>query len=306
MLDSSRYPEKVLPGDLISPLYDIDNNNEKIVYSFHPGPGTTITKYKINSQEHKVLIATLKGFVHFEELVKTNIDSEGKESEKKEENDTENKNKLADELEAPEVNSDRIIKKYTVIVSKEKKNEMMQDPNLQEGQQDEVNNDFANNLPKEGDIVLCKVTRISAQKANVEILVVENNNCLKDSGVGTNGAGVSSVTGGSGAVTFFISQASSDLGETFKGVIRSQDVRATERDSVKITECFKPGDIVRCKVLSLGDGNNYYLTTAKNYLGVVFAKSLGGAGELMYAIDWKTMIAPTSQVLEQRKCAKPF
>jgi exosome complex component CSL4 len=34
-------------------------------------------------------------------------------------------------------------------------------------------------------------------------------------------------------------------GEEFTGVIRSQDVRATEKDRVKIGECFRGGDVVR-------------------------------------------------------------
>lgn len=37
----------------------------------------------------------------------------------------------------------------------------------------------------------------------------------------------------------------------WQGVIRVQDVRATEKDKVKIYESFKPGDIVRAQVVSL-------------------------------------------------------
>ncbi|GMM58868.1 exosome non-catalytic core subunit [Maudiozyma humilis] len=163
-----------------------------------------------------------------------------------------------------------------------------------------------NNLPREGDLVLCRVSRISLQRANVEILAVNTKNVPIDGGVGTNGSGVSAVGGGSGAQTFSVSQASSDVGETFRGIIRSQDVRSTDRDKVVMIECFKPGDIVKAQVISLGDGNNYYLTTARNDLGVVFAKANNGAGGLMYATDWLSMTAPTSGVVEKRKCAKPF
>ena len=59
---------------------------------------------------------------------------------------------------------------------------------------------------------------------------------------------------------------------------RLQDVRATEIDKVVIYDCFRPGDIVRAEVLSLGDARSYYLTTAKNELGVVYARS-AAAGE---------------------------
>jgi hypothetical protein len=45
---------------------------------------------------------------------------------------------------------------------------------------------------------------------------------------------------------------------------------------VVMYDCFRPGDVVRAKVLSLGDARSYYLTTADNALGVVHAKSLAG------------------------------
>jgi exosome complex RNA-binding protein Csl4 len=46
---------------------------------------------------------------------------------------------------------------------------------------------------------------------------------------------------------------------------------------VVMYDCFRPGDIVRAKVLSLGDARSYHLSTADNSLGVVRAKSLAGA-----------------------------
>jgi exosome complex component CSL4 len=39
-------------------------------------------------------------------------------------------------------------------------------------------------------------------------------------------------------------------GEDFQGVIRVQDVRATEKDKVKITDCFRGGDVVKGQVVS--------------------------------------------------------
>lgn len=48
-------------------------------------------------------------------------------------------------------------------------------------------------------------------------------------------------------------------------------------------DCFRPGDIVRCEVLSLGDARSYYLTTARNELGVVYSKGSAGAA----AGGWK-------------------
>lgn len=52
------------------------------------------------------------------------------------------------------------------------------------------------------------------------------------------------------------------VGETvldgeWQGLIRVQDVRATEKDKVKVFESFRPGDIVRAVVVSFEcfDGN---------------------------------------------------
>lgn len=98
------------------------------------------------------------------------------------------------------------------------------------------------------------------------------------------------------------------VGETvlqteWQGVIRVQDVRATEKDKVKMYESFKPGDTVRAQVISLGDQANYYLSTASNELGVIMATS--EAGNDMVPISWKEYTDPETGVKELRKVAKP-
>lgn len=40
------------------------------------------------------------------------------------------------------------------------------------------------------------------------------------------------------------------VGEEFNGVIRTQDVRATEKDKVKISDCFRGGDVIKGIVVS--------------------------------------------------------
>ncbi|KAJ7225406.1 hypothetical protein GGX14DRAFT_420331 [Mycena pura] len=92
-------------------------------------------------------------------------------------------------------------------------------------------------------------------------------------------------------------------GEEFTGVIRSQDIRATEKDRVKIGESFRGGDVVRGVVISLGDARSYFVATARNDLGVVFAVS--EAGKTMVPVSWKEMRCPQTGKLEKRKCAKP-
>lgn len=72
-------------------------------------------------------------------------------------------------------------------------------------------------LPQVGNTVLCRVTRITPRQAVVAILVCGD----------------------------------TVLGAEWQGVIRVQDVRATEKDRVKVYESFRPGDIVRASVVSV-------------------------------------------------------
>jgi len=125
-------------------------------------------------------------------------------------------------------------------------------------------------LPEVGSIVLCKVTRIAVRQATVAILVVGE----------------------------------TVLDGEWQGLIRVQDVRATEKDRIKIFESFRPGDIVRAVVISLGDQSNYYLSTASNNLGVIMATS--EAGNVMYPVSWKEFKDPNTGARETRKVAKPF
>lgn len=167
-------------------------------------------------------------------------------------------------------------------------------------------------LPQVGNVVLCRVTRITPRQAVVAILVCGD----------------------------------TVLEAEWQGVIRVQDVRATEKDRVKIYESFRPGDIVRASVvssllsffyaipthgffarsggsrvstcywskwiadrwpgeqISLGDQSNYYLATTSNELGVIMAVS--EAGNAMYPVSWKEYKDPETGLSESRKVAKPF
>ncbi|KAH8835180.1 hypothetical protein DL96DRAFT_1573192 [Flagelloscypha sp. PMI_526] len=83
-------------------------------------------------------------------------------------------------------------------------------------------------------------------------------------------------------------------------IIRSQDVRA---QAVKISDCFRGGDVVKGLVISLGDARNYFVTTARNDLGVIFATSEAGA--TMEPVSWIEMRCPKTGAMEKRKVAKP-
>lgn len=56
--------------------------------------------------------------------------------------------------------------------------------------------------------------------------------------------------------------------------------------------------------ISLGDQSNYYLSTARNELGVLMAKS--EAGNTMVPISWKEFRDPVTGETESRKVAKPL
>jgi exosome complex component CSL4 len=92
--------------------------------------------------------------------------------------------------------------------------------------------------------------------------------------------------------------------EAFQGQIRREDIRATEKDKIKIEESFRVGDLVRGVVISLGDQSNYYVATDANEYGVVMARS--EEGRVMYPVSWKEFRDPVSGRGESRKAAKPF
>jgi exosome complex component CSL4 len=129
-------------------------------------------------------------------------------------------------------------------------------------------------LPTVSATILGRVIRTTPRQAIVSILCVEN--------------------------TPISSLSTSDQ---HQGIIRALDVRATQVDTVKIAESFRPGDIIRAVVISLGDQSNYYLSTAGNELGVVMARS--SEGNDMVPSSWKEMRDPVSGKAEARKVARP-
>ncbi|XP_048551259.1 LOW QUALITY PROTEIN: exosome complex component csl4 [Triticum urartu] len=123
-------------------------------------------------------------------------------------------------------------------------------------------------VPQPGSIVIARVTKVMARMASADIMCVD----------------------------------SKAVKEKFTGMIRQQDVRATEIDKVYMYQSYRPGDIVRALVLSLGDARAYYLSTAKNELGVVSAQSI--AGGTLVPTSWTEMQCELTGQIEQRKVAK--
>lgn len=121
--------------------------------------------------------------------------------------------------------------------------------------------------------MLARVTRLGARFASIEILVTADIVC--------------------------------DM--PFAGMIRREDIRATEKDKVKVEESFRPGDVIRGEVISLGDQSGYYVSTARNELGVVISWG-GEEGDLrmLEPVSWREVRDPVTGVRESRKVAKPF
>jgi exosome complex component CSL4 len=123
-----------------------------------------------------------------------------------------------------------------------------------------------------GQVVLCRVVRIATQQAQVDILARE------------------------GVVGM--------LKNSHEGAIRREDVRTGANEMVQMQASFLPGDMVLCRVLSLGDSRRYYLTTAEPALGVIHAVS-ATSGQPMVPNSWKEMECPETGAKELRKCARP-
>ncbi|XP_053694804.1 exosome complex component CSL4 [Sabethes cyaneus] len=95
------------------------------------------------------------------------------------------------------------------------------------------------------------------------------------------------------------------LNRPYRGILRKEDVRATEKDRVEMYKCFRPGDIILARVLPQVELNTYCLTTAENELGVAVAMSSRCPEPTpMVPVGWTEMQCPVTLVKELRKVAK--
>ena len=122
-----------------------------------------------------------------------------------------------------------------------------------------------------------RVVRISPQNAIVEIQVAENVGPL---------------------------QQQSSASSQYEGAIRMEDIRSGATEQIQIEECFRPNDLVACRIISLGDPRRYFLSTAETELGVI--KATTSKGVPMIPVSWKEMECPETGIRELRKCAKPI
>ena len=124
------------------------------------------------------------------------------------------------------------------------------------------------NVPSIGSLTLCRVINISERQAKLNLLSIR------------------------GVV----------LPEPLHGVVRREDIRAMEKDTVEVFHSLRPRDLVRARVIAHGEGQLYVLSTAENELGVVSATC--ECGEKMVPVSWCEMQCTKTGDREKRKVAK--
>lgn len=125
-------------------------------------------------------------------------------------------------------------------------------------------------IPSIGDIVTCKVTFTGSNFVRVAIC------CIEDV----------------------------PLKSTLRGIIRKEDIREVEKGLTEVYKCFRVGDIVLARVLGMGEGRSYLLSTAEDELGVAVAYSATNKETPMLPVNWTQMRCPSTYVKELRKVAK--
>ncbi|KAH8412361.1 hypothetical protein KR009_001456 [Drosophila setifemur] len=95
------------------------------------------------------------------------------------------------------------------------------------------------------------------------------------------------------------------LESSYRGLLRKEDVRETEKDRVDIYKSFKPGDVILARVINQME-QSFLLTTAENELGVVIAYASESRKSRipMVPVGWSEMQCPQTTIKEPRKVAK--
>jgi exosome complex component CSL4 len=162
-----------------------------------------------------------------------------------------------------------------------------------------------NVLPAVGSVVLGRVTKVSQRQATLDILVVDSEPAISSSATST------------------LNTSPESQGQVFQGIIRREDIKAVDKDRVVVEQSFRVGDVVRGVIVSLGDAGGaggYYISTARDELGVVMGRKEGkglegmelkgkgargrGKGGWMWGVNWKEMVDGEGG-REERKVAKP-
>ena len=89
-----------------------------------------------------------------------------------------------------------------------------------------------------------------------------------------------------------------------QGLIKYESVKMDYRD-FEMTDCFVPGDIVLCRVISIDQSNYIYLSTQDPTHGVIFARS-PLTNNIMMPLSFDKMMCLDTNIIENRKVAKPL
>jgi exosome complex component CSL4 len=285
-MKQTQLPEKVLPGQPILPIYEPTDSSTSVKYI--AGDNVRLETVTFDNSNIPTLVATTMGRVQITDELEIH-DNDNNNYNNNDGNET-----TTTDDEKYKKNNNRNTKIVSVI--------SLKDPKYKQGYVEFTDvkcQNYKAVTPQVNDIVLARVTKLTHLRINVEILSVLPKQSEEESSSNNNNNNNNNRNN-----LQLLNLLPTETGEFFKALIRSQDIRSTDRDSVKTWECYQPGDIIRAVVLSLGDGASFYLSTARNDLGVVFARNENG--ELLYPLDWETMVAPGSGEVEKRKCAKPF
>jgi exosome complex component CSL4 len=133
----------------------------------------------------------------------------------------------------------------------------------------EVRNESTEYIPKIGDEVYIRITKVSKNAATGEIL----------------------------------SSKIRPIRNPIMGLIKSENVKNDFRE-FDMWDCFVPGDIVLCKIISIDLTNFIYLSTQDPNHGVIFAWS-PITKNIMMPISFQEMICLETKIKERRKVAKP-
>ncbi|SOV77832.1 exosome complex component CSL4, putative [Plasmodium reichenowi] len=125
-------------------------------------------------------------------------------------------------------------------------------------------------LPKIGDIVICKIQRVSFHMIYCYILSSHN---------------------------IFTKNA-------LKGFILKSDIHINEGELGDNFICFKQGDIIKAKVLSIGQYSSYKLSTVGSELGVIAA--FNQKGEILRPVAWNLVLNINDMTFERRKASNDF
>jgi exosome complex component CSL4 len=155
-------------------------------------------------------------------------------------------------------------------------------------------------LPVVGDHVYGRVTVIMRVQANLEIIAISQSQASPQLSTETDDDdSIIKALADAGTPTSY-----RPLATPVRGILRSQDVRMTEKDRVKMASAVSVGDIVRAAVVGIGDQGGYFVSTAGNELGVVMAWSARGNG--CVPLSWCEVGDVVTGEKEERKVAKPI